>query len=53
MSCYCGDKHIPDLSLATQPRTRYSVRWVDVPDRDAMTTSVREQRRVNEHDGQV
>ena len=41
MSCYRGSKHIPDLSLATQPGTRYSVRWVDVPDRDARTTSVR------------
>ena len=41
MSCYRGSKHIPDLSLATQPGTRYSVRWVDVPDRDAKTTSVR------------
>jgi uncharacterized protein len=43
MSCYRGDKHIPDLSLATQPGTRYQVRWVDVPDRDAASVSVRKQ----------
>jgi uncharacterized protein len=43
MSCYRGSKHIPDLTLATQPGTRYAVRWVDVPDRDARTTSVRKQ----------
>ena len=35
MSCYRGSRHIPDLSLATQPGTRYAVEWVDVPDRDA------------------
>jgi uncharacterized protein len=43
MSCYRGNKHISDLSLATQPGTRYTVRWLDVPDRDARTTSVRNQ----------
>jgi secreted PhoX family phosphatase len=43
MSCYRGDKHIPDLCLATQPGTRYNVRWVDVPDRNASTVSVRKQ----------
>ncbi len=43
MSCYRGSRHIPDLSLATQPGTRYAVRWVDVPDRDARTVSVRKQ----------
>ena len=43
MSCYRGSKHIPDLSLATQPGTQYKVDWVDVPDRDAVTTSVRKQ----------
>jgi len=43
MSCYRGSKHIPDLSLATQAGTRYRVQWKDVPDRDATTTSVREQ----------
>lgn len=43
MSCYLGDQHIPELSQATQPGTRYKVRWIDVPDRDARTTSVRRQ----------
>ena len=43
MSCYRGSRHIPDLTLATQPGTRYAVRWVDVPDRDARATSVRKQ----------
>jgi uncharacterized protein len=43
MSAYLGSQHIPDLSLATRPGTRYTVRWVDVPDRDAATTSVRKQ----------
>jgi uncharacterized protein len=43
MSCYLGSLHIPDLSLATLPGTRYRVRWVDVPDRDAATVSVRRQ----------
>jgi uncharacterized protein len=43
MSCYRGRRHIPDLSLATRPGTRYKVKWVDVPDRLATTTSVRSQ----------
>jgi secreted PhoX family phosphatase len=43
MSCYRGSRHIPDLSLATQPGTQYAVRWVDVPDRDAATVPVRKQ----------
>jgi secreted PhoX family phosphatase len=43
MTAYLGSQHIPDLSLATRPGTRYTVRWVDVPDRDATTTSVRKQ----------
>jgi secreted PhoX family phosphatase len=43
MSAYLGSQHIPDLSLATRPGTRYSLRWVDVPDRNATTTSVRKQ----------
>ena len=43
MSCYRGNKHIPDLSLATQAGTRYRVQWTDVPDRDATTTPVRGQ----------
>jgi secreted PhoX family phosphatase len=48
MSCYRGSKHITDLSLATQPGTRYKVQWVDVPDRDATTVSVRSQFRNDE-----
>ena len=43
MRCSRGSKHIPDLSLATQPGTQYTVEWVDVPDRLALTTSVRKQ----------
>ena len=43
MSCSRGGRHIPDLSLATQPGTRYRVRWVDVPDRHAASVSVRKQ----------
>ncbi|NUR73913.1 MAG: DUF839 domain-containing protein [Hamadaea sp.] len=38
-----GDTHIKDLSEATRPGTRYKVDWVDVPDRDGQTTSVRKQ----------
>lgn len=41
MSCSRGSRHIPDLAQATQPGTQYKVSWVDVPDRDAKTTSVR------------
>jgi uncharacterized protein len=43
MSCYHGSQHIKDLSEATGVGTRYQVRWVDVPDRDASTVSVRKQ----------
>ncbi|MFC7598015.1 alkaline phosphatase PhoX [Terrabacter sp. GCM10028922] len=43
MSCYSGSTHIPDLSLATHPGTRYKVVWKQVPDRDARVTSVRKQ----------
>ena len=43
MSCSRGSRHIADLSEATQPGTQYKVTWVDVPDRDARTTSVRRQ----------
>ena len=43
MSCYLGSNHVPDLSLATLPGTRYKVRWVDVPERDAASVSVRKQ----------
>ena len=43
MSCFSGGKHVPDLSAATRPGTRYKVKWIDVPDRDAAETSVRKQ----------
>ncbi|GII57111.1 hypothetical protein Pth03_55000 [Planotetraspora thailandica] len=43
MKCSKGGKHIGDLSEATAPGTRYKVTWVDVPDRDAKTVSVRKQ----------
>ena len=43
MSCFQGGRHIEDLSEATQVGTRYQVRWVNVPDRDAATVSVRKQ----------
>jgi len=43
MGCYLGSTHIPDLSLATLPGTRYKVQWIEVPDRDAVTVSVRRQ----------
>ncbi|POM24874.1 hypothetical protein BTM25_35120 [Actinomadura rubteroloni] len=43
MKVFKGTTHIKDLSQATQPGTRYRVTWVDVPDRDAKTTSVRKQ----------
>jgi uncharacterized protein len=48
MSCYLGNQHIRDLSIATEVGTTYRVRWVDVPDRDAVTTSVRNQFRNDE-----
>jgi secreted PhoX family phosphatase len=38
-----GGAHVPDLSVATEPGTTYAVEWVDVPDRDATTTSTRKQ----------
>ena len=43
MRCSKGGTHVRDLSQATAPGTRYKVEWVDVPDRDARTTSVRRQ----------
>ncbi|GAA4667859.1 alkaline phosphatase PhoX [Amycolatopsis dongchuanensis] len=43
MSCFKGGKHIDDLSEATRPGTRYRVKWVDVPERDAREVSVRKQ----------
>ncbi|MEU9521959.1 PhoX family protein [Streptomyces sp. NPDC048224] len=38
-----GGKFVDDLSRATKTGTVYGVDWVDVPDRDAKTTSVRKQ----------
>lgn len=43
MSCFSDAGHISDLSEATELGTKYRVEWVDVPDRDARTTSVRMQ----------
>ncbi|MDN5917021.1 MAG: PhoX family protein [Pseudonocardia sp.] len=43
MRCLRGSQHVRDLSEATQAGTRYSVEWVDVPDRLAETTSTRKQ----------
>ncbi|MBO8184931.1 DUF839 domain-containing protein [Streptomyces sp. DW4-2] len=43
MSCFKGSRHIADLSEATRTGTRYNVKWVDVPDRDAADTSARKQ----------
>ncbi|HEV7936328.1 MAG TPA: alkaline phosphatase PhoX [Actinomadura sp.] len=43
MSCSKGSRHIADLAEATQPGTRYKVKWVEVPDRDGTTVSVRKQ----------
>lgn len=34
---------VPDLSVATEPGTRYRASWVAVPDRDATTTPTRMQ----------
>jgi uncharacterized protein len=48
MSCYRRGRHIPDLSVATTVGTTYRVRWLDVPDRAAATTSVRKQFRDDE-----
>ncbi|MEU3664559.1 alkaline phosphatase PhoX [Streptomyces sp. NPDC032940] len=38
-----GGKFVDDLSRATKTGTVYGVDWVEVPDRDARTTSVRKQ----------
>ena len=43
MNCFDGDRHIADLSEASEPGTRYKVTWVDVPERDASVISVRKQ----------
>ena len=38
----CGE-HVADLSPAGTPGTRYRIKWVAVPDRDAKTVSTRRQ----------
>ncbi|MGC9377454.1 alkaline phosphatase PhoX [Streptomyces sp. MH13] len=38
-----GGRFVDDLSRATRTGTVYGVDWIDVPDRDARTTSVRKQ----------
>ncbi|MDA3628325.1 DUF839 domain-containing protein [Saccharopolyspora sp. WRP15-2] len=43
MVCYLGTKRIADLSEATQPGTRYGVKWVGIPDRLATEVSIRKQ----------
>jgi secreted PhoX family phosphatase len=44
MRCFDEDgNHVPDLSVATEVNTKYTVEWVPVPDRDARTVSVRKQ----------
>jgi secreted PhoX family phosphatase len=43
MSASQGGVHVTDLSQATAPGTTYDVTWVDVPDRDGATVSVRKQ----------
>lgn len=35
--------HVTDLSLATKTNTTYTVEWVEVPERDAQQTPIREQ----------
>ncbi|WP_309109083.1 alkaline phosphatase PhoX [Arthrobacter sp.] len=43
MKCFLGSTHVKDLSEATTVGATYRVEWIDVPDRDARTTSVRRQ----------
>jgi secreted PhoX family phosphatase len=44
LRCFdAGGRFVDDLSRATRIGTVYGVDWVDVPDRDARTTSVRKQ----------
>ncbi|MEV0372734.1 alkaline phosphatase PhoX [Streptomyces sp. NPDC050636] len=38
-----GGRYVDDLSRATKTGTVYGVDWIEVPDRDARTTSVRKQ----------
>ncbi|WP_436791034.1 alkaline phosphatase PhoX [Yinghuangia sp. YIM S10712] len=44
MKCIdAAGNHVDDLSRATEIGTRYDVKWIPVPDRDARTTSTRKQ----------
>lgn len=43
MQCLEGDTVVADLSEATSVGIRYDVRWIDVPDRDGRSRSVRRQ----------
>lgn len=43
MSARKGSRHIVDLAEATAVGTQYKVSWVDVPDRNANTVSLRKQ----------
>ena len=43
MSCSLDGRHVQDLSELTEVGTKLRVSWVDVPDRDAATVSVRKQ----------
>ncbi|WP_305093984.1 alkaline phosphatase PhoX [Prescottella sp. R16] len=43
MTCFQDGTHVPDLAQAATPGVTYTVQWIDVPDRDAKTTSVRKQ----------
>jgi hypothetical protein len=39
-----GGAHVPDLSVATTPSTKYRAEWVAVPDRDAKLLSTRSRK---------
>ncbi|MGY1622728.1 alkaline phosphatase PhoX [Geodermatophilus sp. SYSU D00965] len=43
LKAFDGGRHVPDLSVAEEIGTTYSVEWVEVLDRDATTVSTREQ----------
>ncbi len=43
MRASSGGVFVPDLSVATEPGTRYDVTWLAVPERDATTVALRRQ----------
>jgi secreted PhoX family phosphatase len=43
MTCSQRGRHVFDLSEATEPGTRYDVRWIGVPERNGSTVPVRKQ----------